>query len=229
MSDLCKLLHEEIARLPLIKFPFNPEELPDCGIYFFYEKGEYWGHGGRQPRIVRIGSCKDGNFQSRISDHYLFDQRRMDFDSQKPAPKDRSIFRKNLGRALLAKQKSDYSGIWERDFTKRDERRRFGHLRNIRLEQNLERQITRKIRETMTFRFIAIKNQMGSKGLESRFIGTVAQCGECKASSLWLGQFSPKDQIRQSGMWLIQHLNSDPATSNDISRLKDLIKSQRKS
>jgi hypothetical protein len=34
----CEWLHRELARLPLIRFPFEPKNLPDNGIYFFYEK-----------------------------------------------------------------------------------------------------------------------------------------------------------------------------------------------
>jgi hypothetical protein len=39
-------------------------------IYFFYEDGEFWGHGGNRLRIVRIGTHKDGNFRSRIKEHF---------------------------------------------------------------------------------------------------------------------------------------------------------------
>ena len=57
MSDVCQWLHERLEALPLVQFPFDPERLPDNGIYFFYEQGETWGHGGRRPRIVRVGDA----------------------------------------------------------------------------------------------------------------------------------------------------------------------------
>ena len=41
----------------------------------------------------------------------------MNFDAFKPAPRERSIFRKNLGRALLNQLKDEYLKIWEIDFT----------------------------------------------------------------------------------------------------------------
>ncbi len=223
----CQWLHEQIKKLPLINFPFNPKELPYCGIYFFYEEGEFWGHGGRKPRIVRIGSCRDGNFQSRISEHYLLDERKMNFDSHQSAPKDRSIFRQHLGRALLAKQKSNYSVMWKKNFTTPKERMSFGHLRDINLEKSLERQITKKIRETLSFRFIEINNQMGGSGLESRSIATVAQCGECKASPEWLGLFSPIERIRTSGLWNVHYTDHAPITTNDMVRLKDIVHNEK--
>ena len=103
MSDTCKWLHIQLERLPMIKFPFKLEQLPDNGIYFLYEEGESWGHGGFKPRIVRIGTHKNGNFRSRIREHYLLDESKMNFDSNKAAPRERSIFRKHIGRALLNK------------------------------------------------------------------------------------------------------------------------------
>ncbi|GBC68339.1 hypothetical protein HRbin01_00018 [archaeon HR01] len=77
MSDLCKWLHEQ---------------LPENGIYFFYEKGEIWGHGGDKPRIVRIATHREGNFRSRIGKHYLLNESWMNFD--------RSIFRYIIGKRI---------------------------------------------------------------------------------------------------------------------------------
>jgi hypothetical protein len=76
-----------------------------------------WGHGGFRPRVVRIGTHKDGNFRSRIIEHYLLDESKMNFDSSKAAPRERSIFRKHIGRALLNKRQDDYLKVWEIDFT----------------------------------------------------------------------------------------------------------------
>jgi len=79
MSELCKWLHEQLEQLPFIKFPFKLEQLPENGIYFVYEDNEIWGHGGYKPRIVRIGTHKDGNFRSRIKEHFLLDQSKNEF------------------------------------------------------------------------------------------------------------------------------------------------------
>jgi hypothetical protein len=75
-----------MEQLPLIRFPFKLETLPENGIYFFYEDGEFWGHGGEKLRIVRVGTHKDGNFRSRIMEHFLLDEAWMDFDKSKPKP-----------------------------------------------------------------------------------------------------------------------------------------------
>jgi hypothetical protein len=69
--------------LQLIRYPFDINKLlPNNGVYFFYEDGEVWGHGSadddtnnnNKPRIVRIGTHKDGNFKSRISEYFLLNE-----------------------------------------------------------------------------------------------------------------------------------------------------------
>lgn len=213
MSGLCKWVHEQLRELPLIKFPLVLERLPENGIYFFYEEGETWGHGGDDPRIVRIGTHRDGNFRSRIAEHYLLNESKMIFDAAKPSPHDRSIFRKHVGRALLNRDKDGYLQIWNRDFMKRQEREEYGHLRDIQKEKGIESRSTKLLRESFGFRFILIDKQeerIGASGFEKRLIGTVAQCALCEPSPNWLGKNSPDRRIRESGLWQIQHLKARP-------------------
>ncbi len=211
MSDICKWLHEQLECLPVIRFPFSPEQLPWNGIYFFYEDTEISGHDIEKLRIVRVGTHKDGNFRSRIAEHYLLDESKMNFDATKPAPKDRSIFRKNIGRALLNRSEGPYLKTWEIDFTKKDNRDNYGRLRDIEKEKKIEREVTQLLRNQFSFRFIILEQaalRMGSNGLECSLIGTVARCGMCKPSGNWLGNYSPKEQVRSSGLWLVQHLRA---------------------
>ena len=225
-SDLCKWLHEQLERLPLLRFPFDLDQLPSNGIYFFYEEGEVWGHGGDKPRIVRVGTHKRGNFRKRIAEHYLLDESRMNFDENRPKPSDRSIFRKNIGRAILNKREDDYLEIWEKDFIIRENREKFGCLRNIKKEKEIEFEITKIIRENFSFRFIKVDDQVrriGSAGLESSLIGTIANCKLCKPSKNWLGNYSPKKEIRESGLWLVQHLKARSINKNEKRIIQDAI------
>jgi len=230
LSELCKWLHEQLEKLPIIKFPFTLEELPENGIYFFYEKDEIWGHGGNKLRIVRIGTHKDGNFRSRVKEHYLLDESKMNFDRDMPKPSDRSIFRKNIGRALINRNGINYLQTWEIDFTTRENRQLYGNIRNIDIERRIESMITTTLREKFYFRFIIIDSQlerMGSKGLESSLIGTVASCKLCKPSDNWLGNYSPKKEIRESGLWLVQHLKANGINENDKETILDAISRTR--
>jgi hypothetical protein len=42
--------------------------------------------------------------------------RKMAFDSNRPAPHERSNCRKNIGRALLGREKDEYLSVWKRLF-----------------------------------------------------------------------------------------------------------------
>jgi len=222
MSKQCRWLHEQLERLPPIRFPFHLGSLPANGIYFFYEGGDASCHGSCEHRIVRIGTSKDGNFRGRIEEHFLvgrLEDVRMAPD--RAAPKDRSIFRKNLGRALLNRDGDGYLGVWDADFTSRRNRDAHGHRRDTAKEERVEAEVTRILRKRFSFRFIILEDEterMGSSGLESHLIGTVAQCRECSPSDTWLGNSSPKPQIRESGLWQVQHLGS-PVINEDDKRI----------
>jgi len=211
---LCRWLHLQLEKLPLIRCPFNIGQLPENGIYFFYEDGESCSH-DVGLRIVRVGTHKDGNFRSRIAEHFLINQNKMNFDAAKSAPHDRSIFRKNIGRALLNRDGDSYLRVWDIDFLTAAARQKSGHLRNIGKERRVEAEVTEVLRRTFSFRWVVFEGQtqrMGSTGLESALIGTLAQCHVCGPSQGWLGNHSPVGRIRESGLWLFQHLSSEPMT-----------------
>src|ERR671931_75543 len=103
-------------------------------------------------------------------------------------PSDRSIFRKNIGRALLNKENDYYQKIWEIDFTIRENCNNYGIMRNIQKEKEIESTITKILREKFSFRFIPFdegqaKKRIHTVGIESKLIGTVARCNVCKPSS----------------------------------------------
>jgi hypothetical protein len=222
LFEKCKWLHDQLELLPIFKYPFDPKLLPNNGIYFFYEEGEVSDHGDGilRPRIVRIGTHKENNFRTRISEHFLLNESRMKFTLTNPKPSDRSIFRKNIGRALLNKQgDSDYLRIWNIDYTSRTNRTKYSQSRKIDREKDIESQITGLLRKHFSFRFIPLEGQgkrMGKTGMESRLISTVASCTLCSQSTNWLGKYSPIPKIQGGKMWLSQHLDSTGLTDNDL-------------
>lgn len=226
MSTSCLWLHEQLEILPIIRFPFEITELPKNGIYFLYEDGEKWGHGSNKSRIVRIGTHKGDNFKNRISEHYLLDDRKMNFKKNNPKPSDRSIFRKNLGRVLLNQMNDPYLSVWEIDFMKRINKEESGYLRNVEKERDIESRITQIIRGHFIFRFLLIEDQIkriGEKGLEKHLIGTVGRCQSCKPSKQWIGGNSPVNKIAESGLWQVQHLNSNEINTKDMKDIEIYI------
>lgn len=186
--------------------------LPDSGIYFFYEMGEESGH-GPFPRVVRIGTHKKNNFKSRIQSHYYPYEIRLKKDGE--GPKDRSIFRKNIGRVLLNKEKPEYLPIW-------NHWEKYWQSRDLKLEKNIEEKISDIIQKEFYFKYIVIKNELarlGSKGLESRLIGTLSHCRKCIPSDSWLGNHSPEKIIKEKGLWLKHHLGSSGINEKDKNEL----------
>jgi hypothetical protein len=241
MSEMCKWLHEKLEDLPIVKFPFSLQKLPHNGIYFLYEKDENSNHDDSQsrgtdaarrsehnfkPRIVRIGTHREENFRSRIAEHFLLNPSKMNFTIANSKPSDRSIFRKNIGRALLNKENDYYQKIWEIDFTSKENRIKHGIMRNIDKERQIELEITNTFREKFYFRFISFEGEakrIGTLGIESKLIGTVASCNLCKPSDNWLGKCSPLIQIKNGKLWLSQHLTSAGLTELDKSDIEDAI------
>ena len=216
MSDICKWLHEQLEQLPLMTHPFIMGCVPQNGIYFFCEQGEAWGHGGNEPRIIRIGShTGQDNLRTRISETYLLDERKLSFAGDKPKPADRSIFRKNLGRALLNRAGDDYLKVWEIDFTARRNRERFRHLRDMKKEKGLERDISALLRDGFSFTAVAVESAAERRQLEKHLIGTLADCELCRTSRNWLGRFSPKKKIREGNLWQVQNLKAGPLGASD--------------
>lgn len=153
----------------------------------------------------------------------------MKFTQTNPKPSDRSIFRKNIGRALLNKQGDfDYLKVWEIDFTSNIKRANYSHLRDIEKERTIELQITELIRKRFYFRFIPLEGQekrIGKAGIESRLIGTVATCKLCIPTKTWLGRHSPLKKINGGKLWLYQHLSSIGLTDSDQADLQGAITS----
>jgi hypothetical protein len=214
----CEKLHKVLEKYPEYRHPIDWRQLPSNGVYFFYQKGETWGHGGIRPRIVRVGTHRKGNFVSRMKSHYI-DVRKIErMSSSTACPKDRSIFRKNIGRALLGRTKSKYLSIWNIDFQTQANRKQFGGRRKVDFERRIEREITDALEKTFSFRVIPTGTHeaiIGGEGLEARLIGTLANCGLCQASRNWLGKYSPVGEIRNGKLWLVQHLSSGALKESD--------------
>ena len=179
-------------------------------------KGECCGHHAERPRIVRVGTHRNGNFRSRIAEHFLLNERKMVFTQDQLRPHDRSIFRCHIGGALLNKVGDPYLSVWEKNLTERKMRDANRHLRDIGKEVTIERAVTQILRQEFSFKCIEISDEtqrMGSQGLERALIGTLASCPRCSPSKEWLGRYSPKVRIRESGLWLIHHLTAASLSS----------------
>ena len=210
MSKECTSLHKLFNNLPRFYFPFDKTRIPLNGIYILFENGET-GHG--LDRIVRIGTHTGANqLRSRLYQHYILEN------------KDRSIFRKNIGRTILNKRKDPYLKIWQIDFTTRNKKVEFGHLINQEYQSQIESEVSKYIQENFSFCVFEVKNAEKRLELESELISTVSACNECKSSKSWLGSYSPAEKIKSSGLWQVNKLYNLPVSNDDINYLTSLLK-----
>ena len=140
------------------------------------------------------------NLSSRLIEHFITPN------------KDRSIFRKNIGRALLNQQSDAFLEQWEIDLTKKANHVQFASLIDHEKLKAIELEVTKYMAEHFSFVTIPVSSKHERLALEAGLIATVAQCGECAASPGWLGHYSPKLKIRQSSLWQEQHLSGQCLT-----------------
>ena len=199
---VCESLHQWSKKKEKISFPFDQTKIPKNGIYLLFEKGET---AHNTDRIVRIGT-HTGNDQlpSRLQQHFL-----------NPS-KDRSIFRKNIGRAMLNKRNDPYRAQWELDMTTKSAKKKYAQVINKEKQNQIEQEISHYIQKNFSFTVIPVQEKNDRLALESKIISTVSNCNTCKQSKSWLGNYSPKEKIKQSGLWQVNELYKIPLTSAEL-------------
>lgn len=202
---LCQSLHGLLNRSPRLGFPFPEGSVPRNGIYLLFEDGEK-GHGA--DRIVRVGThTGDNQLRARLEQHFLKEN------------KDRSIFRKNIGRCLLNREHDPFLVSWQIDLTTREARAM--HLSTIdsAKQKQVEREVTDYIRSHLRFVVIEIPSKDRRLEIESKITSTISLCDECAPSSTWLGQHSPVPKIRDSGLWQVNELYKVPLSVAELNEL----------
>ena len=209
---ICERVHNLFNGVMRHRFPFEVNLIPANGIYVLFERGEH-AH-GELDRIVRVGThTGQDNLRQRLPEHFLVEN------------KDRSIFRKNIGRAILNRRNDPFLPQWETDLTTRAARNRLaGQIDFARLTQ-IEAEVSSVIRESFTFCVFRVDDREYRLELEERIIATVNQCLDFRPSTNWLGNYSPKNQIRERGLWLVQGLNGRRMRLQDLIYLERAIES----
>jgi CRISPR/Cas system-associated endoribonuclease Cas2 len=209
MSKNCNTIHQWFNGMKKFTFPFDKKDIPENGIYILFEKREF---AHSTNRIVRIGTHTGHNqLRSRLFQHFLKEN------------KDRSIFRKNIGRALLNRDKDSFLEKWELDLTTRNAKDRHSDSVDFDKQKEIEKRVTKFIQDNFSFVVFQIDDKDKRLYFESRIISIVSLCEECKPSENWLGNYSPKEKIRKSGLWIVNELWKTPLTDEDIIELKQLL------
>ncbi len=205
MSDACRLLHERLAQLTRLGADFSPSDVPLNGVYVMFERGER-AHG--TDRIVRVGTHSGGgNLRQRLSEHYH------------KANKDRSIFRKHVGRCLLAGRDDPFLEQWEIDLTTRAARERYGREIDHDRLQTVEQEVSDYLARNFTFVALHVVEKSDRRTVEHGLLATIASCGDCQPSDQWLGLQHLNATLRRVGLWNVQGLKGRLLTTDDIDNL----------
>jgi len=218
VSKICHKIHQLYNAMKKHSLPqwFNEQGIPKNGIYILFEKGEL-AHSA--DRIVRIGTHTGNNkLWSRLKEHLNEN-------------KDRSIFRKNIGRALLNKDKDPFIEQWnKKNLAKKNKKaldpNSVEFIKQEEIEKRIneiEKRVTEYIIDNISFVVFQIDDKDKRLELESKIISTVSLCDECKPSPDWLGLSSPKEKIRKSGLWLVNKLWKSPLSEKDLKELKNIL------
>jgi len=209
MSEYCQIIHECFSGLKNHSFPFNKDEIPKNGIYILFENGEF---GHYSNRIVRIGTHTGNNqLRSRLNQHFVNEN------------KDRSIFRKNIGRALLCCDEDPFLKQWDLDLTTKKAKELYSDSVDFVKQEETEKRVTKYIQDNFSFVVFQVDDKEERLYLESKIISTVSGCEECKPSQQWLGLNSPKEKIRKSGLWQVNELWKEPLSEEDVNKIQKIV------
>jgi len=207
MHNICTELHHIVNSIQKYDFPFDKNKLPKNGIYILFEKRETAHEGNR---IVSVGTHSgEDKLVSRLKEHFLIEN------------KDRSIFRKNIGRAILNKKDNAFLEQWNWDLTKRTNKDKYLPLLDIEKQQRIEKEVTQYIQEHFSFVIIEEKSKDKRVKLKAKIISTVSNCMECKPSNSWLGNLSPIKKIKESGLWLVQGLYKTSLSEEELGEIRN--------
>ena len=209
MSGRCESLHNFCKSLTKFRYPFDTADFPRNGVYVMFEDGET-AHG--TDRIVRIGAhTGQNNLKQRLSEHFLKEN------------KNRSVFRKNIGRALLHKANDEYLKVWNTDFTSGKNKEKYRDKFDGEKEREIERLVSEYIRKHISFAVFPVEDRELRLALETKMTGTVSLCEECGASAGWPGRSSPQYVIRNSGLWQEQGV-AIPLADDDMKLLREITR-----
>lgn len=212
MRNIVLELHQIFNEQKRYSFPFEHviNEIPKNGIYIIFEIGEKYKN---LDRIVRVGTHTGNNqLRSRLNQHFIKEN------------KNRSIFRKNIGRCFLNKEMNPYLNLWELDITSRAEKEKNLKLLDLNFEKGMEKIISNYVQTNLSFCVFQVDTKDDRLFWESRIVSTLAKATDIKSSENWLGNQSTKDKIRVSGLWQVNELYNDSLTVLEFDQLKKIVK-----
>lgn len=208
-KPMCLRLHELFCAMPRYTWDRISEIPFTNGIYIVFEKGEQYHN---MERIVRVGThTSQDRLKRRLIDHFVKENH------------DGSIFRKNIGKAILNAYRDPYLPVWTLDTSKPENRKYVNAEKNA----DTERRVSKYLRENFTFTVFQVDTKEDRLRLEEAIIATLNQTQDFVPGKRWAGKYSPEREIRESGLWLKQGLDGTPLSEQEYSRLLNLCGGQQ--
>lgn len=203
-------LHQLFDSLPRLTW-LNLRDIPfENGIYVCYEKGQKY---GEKDRIVRVGThLGEDKLISRLREHFV------------KKDKNKSVFRKHIGRVFLAAEQPEYLPIWDKNMTLAENRYAFQQHVIPELELDLENRITEYLRQNISFVCFQVETKKERVSLEKAIIGTLAADESFHSDEEWLGMKSPIEWVKNHGLWNQISEESKPLNNFAWIRLEELVK-----
>ena len=181
------------------------------GIYIFFEKGEKF---GEWDRIVRVGTSTGQNRLIRRLKQHLVKEN-----------KDSSVFRKNIGRAILSKTNNPLIHYWNIKFTTKKKKELFYNEEKAEKCKEIEKQITEFMDEKLSFVVFPLPTKEERLRFEQAIISSLYNCADFTASKNWLGNDVPETQrthVKSARMWLSKELHAKPLTDQEFAQLSSV-------
>ncbi|WP_291299937.1 DUF6884 domain-containing protein [Desulfosporosinus sp. BICA1-9] len=205
-TNLCKAVHLLFNRMPRMDYQMIAKIPFEDGIYIMFEKGQKQ---GELDRIVRVGThTAEGRLKARLKDHFI---------SQN---KDGSIFRKNIGKALLSKNNDPYLDLWTLDMSNKKNTATIDKVK----EAEIETAVSDYLHNNISFVCFPINNNEARLRIEEALISLLNCSDDFYPDNNWLGKSSPVDRISRSGLWLTQGLDAEPLSVEEFGFIKDSIR-----
>ncbi|MDW7730424.1 MAG: hypothetical protein SCJ94_10550 [Bacillota bacterium] len=195
--DMVREVYKLLKRLPRFNFYSDMRQMPDNGIYFFFEVGEYTIDG--YNRLVRIGTHRsDGRLKKRLMQHYK-------------GNRNSSVFRKHLGGAIINRDCPDEVrlGKW---FNK-----------NEPAPNGIENRVSDILEQNFYYSCLDFKNKKERLSLEEGLIALFAGDMLEKASTDWLGNYAVSENIKSSSLWNSEHTAGNRLTNEQFGHLCELV------
>lgn len=205
VDERAALIHNMVDEIPHLTWDEIDSLEFENGVYLIFESGETI---LETNRIVRVGThTKDGLLKRRLKNHYI------------RTNKDGSIFRKNIGSALLNKDQDEFLDVWRLNTSSPKVKEENKDRLNSAYKKEIEKRVSDYLRENTKFLCIEVDSKEERLRLEEGLIALFGGNKKFKASDNWLGNYHPDSKIRESYLWNKQGLNGDPLSLYEVRTL----------